>query len=59
MLLQLSMSGDALYEHAQRRIAMQIVAEREAAERAAKCGTVAADLSGLEDALAARLEAIR
>jgi hypothetical protein len=58
MLRQLSMSADALYRHHAARIALQVIAEREAAERAAKCGTEA-DLSGLEDALAARLEAIR
>jgi hypothetical protein len=59
MFRQLSMSAEALYQHRAERIAMQVIAEREAAERAAKCGTLAADLSGLEDALAARLEAIR
>jgi hypothetical protein len=53
------MSADALYQRHTERIAMQIIAEREAAERSARCGRVAEDLSGLENALAARLEAIR
>jgi hypothetical protein len=58
MFRQLSLTPDALYQRQVQLIAMQVIAEREAAERAAKCGTEA-DLSGLEGALAARLEAIR
>jgi hypothetical protein len=46
------------YVRYQARLLLQVAREREAAERASRCGTEA-DLSGLEDALAARLEVIR
>jgi hypothetical protein len=51
MFRQLSMSAEALYQHHAQRIAMQIIAEREALERASRCGKVAT-FDGFEDALA-------
>ena len=60
MLRQLSLTGDALYQHHAQRIAMQVIAEREAAERASRCGRACDDLTGFEHVLEARLqEAIR
>jgi hypothetical protein len=54
------MSADALYQHRAEQIAMQVIAEREAAERASRCGRPCDDLAGFEHALEARLqEAIR
>ena len=50
MLRQLSLTPDALYERHAQRIAMQVIAEREAAERA-RCGSLAT-FDGFEDALA-------
>jgi hypothetical protein len=44
------MSAEALYQHRAERIAMQVIAEREAAERASRCGSLAT-FDGFEDAL--------
>jgi hypothetical protein len=58
MLRQLSLTADALYQRRVERLALQVVAERAALERASRCGT-AADLDGFEPVLETRLEAIR
>jgi hypothetical protein len=56
MFRQLSMSAEALYQHHTERIAMQVIAEREAAERASRCGRPCDDLAGFEHVLEARLQ---